>query len=163
MSGLEKIKSGVELVQWSHLASWNQFHLVAATDQGIFDSHWPLIDPKFGRWLCWLAFGIGAENIVKGAFKLKQREPGDFGASHPWKRVLGMPDKYVTSVEGAIHQLATKVRNRDAHEYVPGVRDKDFPDVATQFVPALNHILDCLGVEIQQEIAKSAAKKETAQ
>ncbi|HTD43679.1 MAG TPA: hypothetical protein VK687_05840, partial [Bryobacteraceae bacterium] len=149
-----KIASGVEVIVWSHLASWDGARLAATTDRSGFDLHWQKIDQKFGRWLCWLAFGIGAEGIVKEAFDLKKYPLGHFGKCHPWGTVLGMPNQHIAAVSHAIHQLATEVRNRDAHEYVPGVRDKDFPDVALHFVPALNQILDCLGEEVPQRIAK---------
>jgi hypothetical protein len=147
MPGWPRIASGIELIVWSNLASWNGTQLKATTNRDAFNAHWPKVDQRFGRWLCWVAFGVGAENVLKGAFGLKQYELKHFGASHPWKRVLQMPDEHVDFVSKAICLLATEVRNRDAHEYVPDVRNNDFPAVASQFVPALNHIFNCLGKE----------------
>lgn len=151
-SGL-KIEAGLVAIAWSHLAKWDKYHLVAETNQDAFNSYWPNIDPKYGRWLCWLAFGVGAESIVKGAFQLKTGNPlGPFGGSHPWKR-LGMPNKHIAFVSDGILKLAKEVRNRDAHEYVPERRAADFPDIEQRYVPALNHIFDCIGPEVLSEVA----------
>jgi len=139
-----RIARGIELIAWSKLATQTGTQLKAATDQAGFNLHWPTIDPKFGRWLCWVAFGVGAENVVKGAFAQRQYDLKQFGASLPLKTFLGMPDEHVEFVSTAIFRLATEVRNRDAHEYVPNVRNNDFPYLASEFVPALNHILACL-------------------
>ncbi len=157
MPGWPRIASGIEVIVWSKLASWNGTELKAATDRDAFNLHWPNVDERFGRWLCWLAFGVGAESVVKGAFGLENYEVKNIGATHPWK-TLKMDEDVKDFVAKAIHWLATEVRNRDAHEYVSGVRDKDFPDVELQFVPALNHVLDCLGKEkIRLEVARHAA------
>jgi hypothetical protein len=144
MPGWESVKAGIELIAWSNLAYCDGSQLVANTDQVAFNRHWPSIDPKFGRWFCWLAFGVGSENIVKGAFGLNRHRILKFGACHPWKRALHLPDEQIGPVSEAINRLATKVRNRDAHEYVANVRDANFPEVYESFVPALNLILACL-------------------
>ena len=143
MPGWERVASGIELMIWSRLASWNGLRLKASTDQDIFNQHWPTIDPRFGRWLCWVAFGVGAEGILKGVFGIKGYPVERFGASHPWKTHMGMSDENVDRVSKAV-SLLVEIRNRDAHGYVPGVRDSNFPEVASQFVPALNQVLDCL-------------------
>jgi len=150
MAGQPTINSGIDLIVWSTLASRNGTFLEAATDRDVFNAHWPNIDKKFGRWLCWVAFCVGAESVVKGAFGLNGHPMGAFGACHPWKKCLQMPDAHIGFVARAINRLATEVRNRDAHEYVANVRDKDFPALASEFVPALNRILECVAADKSQ-------------
>lgn len=56
-------------------------------------------------------------------------------------------------VAPAIKKLATDVRDRDAHQYLPEVRDGDFADVADLYVPALNKIVQRLDVhELGREV-----------
>ena len=63
-------------------------------------------------------------------------------------------------VESAIKWFAKEVRNRDAHEYVPERRDKDFPDVELRFVPALNHVLNCIGKDkVRLEVERHQTNK----
>jgi len=143
--GWTQIISGLDIIVWSRLASWNesQLELKAATDECGFNEHWETLNQRSGRWICWIAFCVGAESFIKGAFGLHGYHVQNFGACHPRKR-MNMADEKVPVVSDAICRLATDVRNRDAHEYVPGVRSADFPSLAPDFVPALNHILGCL-------------------
>jgi hypothetical protein len=124
MPGWFRIASGISVIDWSNLASWDGAELEAATDQAAFNLHWPTIDPKFGHWLCWIAFGVGAESIVKGAFGLKNYYVGNFGAAQPWE-TLKM-DENVDFVSKAIHLLATGGLRSDR---VP----QDFNQVATSW------------------------------
>jgi hypothetical protein len=144
--GWPQIVGGLDIIVWSRLASWDksQLQLKAPTDQPEFDRYWNTINQRSGRWLCWIAFCVGAETLIKGAFGLHDYYAQDFGACHPWKQRMNMADANVAGVSDAIYQLATEVRNRDVHEYVPGERSADFPRLASDFVPALNHILECL-------------------
>jgi hypothetical protein len=141
-----RIVSGLEVIRWSTLVSWDELglRLVAAADRDTFNAHWPRIDPRFGRWLCWVAFAVGAESIVRGAFDVLGHPIKRFGAAdNPWNLILGTNAQ--TEVDSIKH--LARVRNRDAHEYVPEVRDISFPDVETLYVPALNRVLDSLGDE----------------
>jgi hypothetical protein len=165
MPGWSRVTWGIELITWSKLAAWDGSHLAAANDENSFDAEWLRIDPKFGRWLCWIAFGVGSEGIVKGAFGIRNHFVENFGGCHPWNKRLSMPTEHVAQVSDAITYLATEVRNRDAHQYLYGVRSKDFPDVAGRFVPALNRVLDCLGDElllkVKEHYASNSAKFQT--
>jgi hypothetical protein len=146
LRGWTQIISGLDIIVWSRLAFWDELRLQlkAADDELAFDNYWKTINPRSGRWVCWIAFCVGAETFIKGAFGVHGYQMAeDFGASHPWKR-MKMADAKSAFVEDAIRTLAKDVRNRDAHEYVQGVRSANFPSLQSDFVPALNHILGCL-------------------
>jgi hypothetical protein len=137
----KQIVAGLDAIQWSHLAAWNsgtsRLQPLSKTD---FDAHWPTINPRSGRWLCWIAFCVGTESILKGAFGLKGHKMSTLGACHPWESRLNIPASDLAFVAGSICQLAG-IRNRDAHEFVHNVRDADFPFVESHFVPSLNIVL----------------------
>jgi hypothetical protein len=143
--GWTQIVSGLDIIVWSRLASWDEsrLQLKPASDEPAFDAYWKTINERSGRWLCWIAFCVGAESFIKGAFGLHGYHVQSFGASHPWKQ-MKMADAQIPLVSDAILRLAADVRNRDAHEYVHGVRSANFSSLESDFVPALNHVLGCL-------------------
>jgi hypothetical protein len=159
----KQVVAGIDILNWSKLASWNpaQGRLNAAKDEVSFDTHWDEIHHRSGRWLCWIAFSVGAESLVRGAFSLHGHEIQNFGASHPWNR-LNMPVEYHTEVAATIYKLATQVRNRDAHRYLPDVRATDFPLIDSEFVPALNRIIECLDRDgLRERYASSSDRSQT--
>jgi hypothetical protein len=125
--GWTQVVSGLDIIVWSRLASWDEsrLELKAATDEPEFDKQWKTLNQRSGRWLCWIAFCVGAENFVKGAFGLYDYHVQNFGACHPWKR-MKIPVGEILLVSDAICRLATEV------------------SLASDFVPALNRILRCL-------------------
>jgi len=129
----------IELINWSRLASGSVEGLVANTDYDGFNRYWKTLIPNHGRWLCWIAFGIGAEGIVSAAFRIRNRKPATFGGTHGWK-YLGLTPSEVAEVNDPILHLAD-VRNRDAHWYEANKRDEEFQFVKSEYVPALNLIL----------------------
>ncbi len=130
----------VELVNWSGLARGSTAEaLIAQTDIDAFNDHWEKILPHYGRWLCWIAFSVGAEGIISAAFRAHGRNPGSFGGEHGWA-AIGLQSSEIGEVEEPIKHLAD-VRNRDAHWYEANRRDEEFQYVESEYVPALNLIL----------------------
>ena len=144
LHGWESIDSGIELVNWSALAHGNRSGLSAQIDKDVFDERWTRLDPKYGRWLCWIAFSVGAECIVKGAFYEKGYQPipkkWSFGGDLPWDR-LGLRGN--EDVRNSIKRLATNIRNRDAHAYIANQRDQNFDELG-DFVSALSMVLHAI-------------------
>src|SRR2546429_122401 len=65
-------------------------------------------------------------------------------ATAPLKRLVlkGMfPAERGDRLIAAYRLLGDRIRNRDSHMYQHGVRDQDFPLVASVFVPALNELI----------------------
>ena len=159
----KQVIAGIDIIDWSNLASWNpaQGRLNAAKDDAPFDAHWKQIHSRSGRWLCWIAFSVGAESLVSGAFGLNGHKAKKFGMSHSWDQIK-MPVEYHSEVTAAINKLATQVRNRDAHQYLPEVRATDFPFINSEFVPALNRIIECLDRDaLKQRYASSSESPHT--
>lgn len=135
------IREGIDLIQASRLAQWHGRFTAEEYDD--FNVYWPTVHAKYGRWYCWLAFGVGAECVLKGAYKSKAVKRGSLGRGHRWA-ALGVPPGEITSVGASIPKLA-KRRNEGAHSFVAGVRDAYFPEVESEYLPALNRVLDAIG------------------
>lgn len=118
-------------------------------DDSEFEEHWKKeFHPKFGRYMAWVLFSVGAENLVKAACVCNRIVEG------PW---YGTLERY-TRRNGLLHDLCEKViirncdetkltegykslkevRNRDVHGYVANERRGDFPAIEPIFVPAFN-------------------------
>ncbi len=75
-AGWQQINAGLGLLVWSRLASWNPRNLtLVAAEQKSFESRVASVHPKFGRLICWIAFGVGTEYLVRGSFMLKGHDP----------------------------------------------------------------------------------------
>jgi hypothetical protein len=67
--GLRQIEAGVNLVIWSKLAFWDAKNLsLVASKESNFESRagHKEVHGQFGRLICWIAFGAGAEYLIKG-------------------------------------------------------------------------------------------------
>lgn len=68
--GRLQIRAGLELVTWSRLAHRDhETRMLVAAEEGVFESevgHYA-VHPEFGRLVCWIAFGVGAEYVARGA------------------------------------------------------------------------------------------------
>jgi hypothetical protein len=140
----QALLGAVALIKWSGLATGTTDGLTAETDCDRFNAHWKKKISHHGRWLCWIAFGVGAEGIVSAAFYMKGSVPKKFGDYHKWE-VLGLNPGEIQNVKDPIRHLSD-VRNRDAHWYEANVRNEEFQYVESEYVPALNLILDAVRV-----------------
>jgi len=76
--GWGQIEAGVALIVWSRLASWDGQNLqLVALEETDFESRagHKEVHGTFGRLICWIAFGVGAEYLAKGALILNGCKP----------------------------------------------------------------------------------------
>lgn len=123
------------------------------------------VDPIVGRLICWITFSAGAEYLAKGVCllrgvdirKLKNDGTTDFGT------LKNLHQTWLKKLCAAIHASETdrdrvtacyehlaSIRNRDAHGYVPNIRDSHFDDVRNRFVPCFNLLMMWLPMGRQQ-------------
>lgn len=143
--------AGKALVEKSGLAHYDKQHFVAVANKDRFDSYWKLkFHLEFGRYMAWVLFSVGAENLAKaacvcnGVVKVSQKPTlGNYVNKH-FKKLCYGTSLCDINEEGTLTQAykkLTDVRNRDAHSYRKNVRDADFPLVKDSFVPALNILM----------------------
>ncbi len=72
--GWQQVRAGLALIQWSRLARWDRERLaLIAHKEEEFESaagH-KQVHGEFGRLICWIAFGVGSEYLLKGVCPLK--------------------------------------------------------------------------------------------
>ena len=141
-------EAGTTLVEKSGLVRYCDHHFIACDSETAFDEYWEIsLHQDFGRYMAWVLFSVGAENLAKAAcvcnkvVKVKSKTTLEqYVNSHfrclSKKGVLHGQDNEDRLFKG--YELLKKVRNRDAHAFRKGVRSADFPSVKQYFVPALN-------------------------
>ena len=148
--------AGVSLILTSHLLSWDMTRQrFTPTLESAFEDHWPLLDPNFGRLICWIMFSAGAEFLGKGvclrnSIEVRSFPNGitDFGTMktlvdrHFLKlfRARNATDAEEKVVKDGYKLLQTSIRNRDAHAYHKGVRRNDFPLLGKKLPRSLQHL-----------------------
>lgn len=140
------------LIQKSRLAGFDGEYFVAATDIEEFKRYWKReFHPDFGRYMAWVLFSVGAENLAKaacvcnGTMKVESKATlGTYTRSNGHFKKLLVDSQYNqdkdTLLEG--YKRLTTVRNRDAHSYQKNKRDADFHLIKEEFVPALNVLVN---------------------
>lgn len=128
-----------------------------------FEKWWKqTFHPKFGRYMAWVLFAVGSENLVKAACVCNGvgPKPSDLTEYQP----LGTLGQYVKTHlptlckcrticgerETALtdgYKLLTKIRNRDAHNYKVNKRRLNFQSVEKVFVPAFNILVETMKPE----------------
>jgi hypothetical protein len=64
----EQVLAGRGLVTWSRLCAWDAAaSRLLPTEEVAFEAGHEAVHPTLGRLLSWIAFGVGAEYIAKGA------------------------------------------------------------------------------------------------
>ena len=141
-------EAGKSLVEKSGLAHYCGQDFVACDNETAFDEYWKKsFHQEFGRYMTWVLFLVGAENLAKaacvcnGVVKVKSKRTLEQYVNNHFKCLCKKggfcgDDNEDTLIKG--YELIMKVRNRDAHSYRKGVRSADFPSVKQDFVPALN-------------------------
>ena len=138
------------LVEKSGLANYTGCRFVACDDQEEFNRHWEReFHGEFGRYMAWVLFLVGAENLAKAAcvcsvvVKMKHKPTLEKFVDKHFRELPGLCDGDKDRlIEG--YKKLTDVRNRDAHSYRRDVRSTDFPLVAQTFVPAFNILLKAM-------------------
>ena len=151
-------KAGQALIEKSGLAHYSGSYFVACDDKLGFDKHWKMeFHQEFGRYMAWVLFLVGTENLAKAAcvcngVRVKPeaslghytnpKGPFYFRKLCKKAEVCGSDDE-LKLIRG--YECLGKVRNRDVHSYRKNVRDADFPLVGETFVPALNILVEVMG------------------
>ena len=145
------------LIEKSHLVLFQDASFHACTDECAFEEYvGEQLDPQYGRYMAWVLFSVGAENLVKGACVCSGRVPesptGDYGTLGAYlRKVKGRLEGHLVRfaqethlTDGDSRKLTDgyleliKIRNRDVHSYVYGVRQLHFAFAEAHFVPAFN-------------------------
>ena len=141
-------EAGTALVEKSGLANYCGQNFVACEDEAAFEKYWENnFHQEFGRYMAWVLFLVGAENLAKAAcvcnrvVKVKSKPTLELYVNKHFKGLCKKPgfcggDDEERLING--YKLLKKVRNRDAHSYRRGKRSADFPFVKHTFVPAFN-------------------------
>ena len=152
--------AGRALMEKSCLVLYQADSFHACTDESAFEQYVSEeIDPQFGRYIAWLLFSVGAENLVKAACLCTGTIPvsptGHYGTMgsylRRWKgrleghlirlcREMNLPSDDKQKLTNGYLELI-KIRNRDVHSYVYGVRQLHFAFAEAHFVPAFNVLL----------------------
>ena len=62
----ELFEAGQTLLEKSGLANFSNRRFVARNDEQIIERDWAAqFDPRFGRYMAWVLFVVGAENLAK--------------------------------------------------------------------------------------------------
>ena len=148
------------LLTKSGLARWDDqaFTFVPmhpGDDDFEFERHWKKeFHSRFGRYMAWVLFSVGAENLAKAACVCNRIvKVSDYGSLGQYTKRGGRLDKLYANVcisechktrltEG--YKLLKEARNRDAHGYVPNMRRADFPAVEPMFIPAFNVLVEAM-------------------
>ena len=71
-------EAGQALVAKSGLAKYSGAYFVACDDEAGFDEYWKReFHPEFGRYMAWVLFSVGAENLAKAAVRLQWSGEGE--------------------------------------------------------------------------------------
>ena len=148
-------EAGRALVEKSGLANFCGSNFVAAGNQATFNDYWEReFHMKFGRYMAWVLFSVGAENLAKAACVCSKvlkashkpsledytKAKGHFQQLFRNAQLIG---DYRPMLQNGYLRL-TKLRNRDAHSYRENVRSLDFPFVEQLFVPAFNVLVEAM-------------------
>ena len=161
-------KAAKALMEKSHLVKYEGGQFTVRHDNS--DAFDKCVKTAFGeehgRYIAWILFSVGAENLVKAACvcsKVVQEDPqcGNYGTMGRYLR----RDKQTGKYEGHLVKLCCSmklcppdcqklkegyeslkdVRNRDIHSFVRNVRVANYPSVKDQFAPAFNVLVRVMG------------------
>ena len=128
-------------------------YFVPSYDEAGFDAYWKrTFDPKFGRYMAWVLFSVGAENLAKAACVcnglteesdnttldrfLKPKDKVYLGKLN----VCGDDQKLLISG----YKSLKKVRDRELHSYRENKRSEKYPSIKEHYLPAFNILLGAM-------------------
>ena len=160
--------AGQALIERSGLAHFNGQQFDSCGSEPGFEKYWEKrFDRDFGRYLAWVLFLVGAENLAKAACEcngVEVRSTATLGDYIRHKGFFQALCKEIRHCGGAgcvlieKYQCINDVRNRDTHSFRRGVRSPDFPLVEQTFVPAFNILVDAMR-HSGHELRKSRRRK----
>ena len=130
-------EAGKALVEKSGLANYCGQCFVACDNEAAFNRYWQdEFHPEFGRYMAWVLFSVGAENLAKAAcvcnkvvkvkFNLNlRRYMGSKGHFEKLCKEAGLCDGAKDTLQQG-YKCLTKIRDRDAHSYRKDVRSANF-------------------------------------
>ena len=156
-------EAGKALLVKSGLVCWDDQNFAFAPkyqgdNDSDFEKCWKkTFHPKFGRYIAWVLFSVGSENLVKAACLCngvgpkppqKLHELGRYVDKHLPKlcECRNIDGERTTALIDGYKRL-TKIRNRDAHNYKANKRRLNFPSVEDLFVPAFNILVETMKAE----------------
>ena len=148
-------EAGKALLVKSGLVCWDEHAFIFApkyqsNDDTAFENWWKkAFHCEFGRYIAWVLFSVGSENLVKAAClcngvvpKTPKLKPlGTFVEEHLPKLNISAKKKS-DLIEG--YRLLKCIRNRDVHDYKANERRLNFTSVESQFVPAFNILAETM-------------------
>ena len=146
------------LMNKSGLVKYESTGFVVPSSREVFEDYWKdEFDPQFGRYMAWILFAVGVENLIKAACVCAgvlsaQRSPrlGHYLSTDGEKgHLVNVLEK--TDLGGDArckltkwHKHLTLIRNRDAHAYRANERDAAFSLVGDCFVPASGVLVEAM-------------------
>ena len=148
------------LLEKSGLARWDNqaftfVPMYPGDDDFEFEKHWKKeFHSEFGRYMAWVLFSVGAENLAKAACVCKGIvKASKYGSLGGYTKEGGLLETLCEKVgiggrdktrliEG--YKSLKGARNRDVHGYVANKRREDFPAVEPIFVPAFNILVEAM-------------------
>ncbi len=152
-------EAGKALLVKSGLVCWDEQAFTFApkyqsNDETAFEDWWKkAFHPEFGRYIAWVLFSVGSENLVKAACLCNEVVPktpkletlGTYVKKHLPKlcKCRNICGKRKTDlIDG--YKLLKDIRNRDVHDYKANERRPNFPDIEKRFVPAFNILAETM-------------------
>ena len=145
--------AGKALVEKSGLARYCGQGFITCGNEAEFKRYWKKkFDPTYGRYMAWILFEVGAENLAKAAcvswgdVQVSSKPTLETYINQHFNKLgenCGLSDYDRCMLKEAFQRLK-KVRNRDAHSYRKGVRSANFADVEDKFLPALNVLVKAI-------------------
>ena len=126
---------------------------LASRNEVGFNAYWKrTFDPQFGRYMAWVLFCVGAENLAKAACVCNcLTEESD---NTKLDRFLKPKDKVYLGklnvceddqkllISG--YKSLKKVRDRELHSYRENKRSEKFPSIKEHYLPAFNILLKAM-------------------
>ena len=141
------------LIEISGLAHYCGSRFVSCDDMDNFENYCQeKFHSTFGRYMAWVLFSVGAENLAKAACvcnKIVDVEDRPDLADYVYEHFERLRNEQIVSrgdhdklVEG--YGCLKDIRNRDAHSYRENERMANFPQVKTTFKPAFNILVEAI-------------------
>ena len=141
--------AGKALIEKSGLAKYDSTKFVACEDGQAFEDYWKSnFDSEFGRYMAWVLFVVGAENLAKATFVCNGLVKTTDNTT--LNQFTNKKKRYFERLSCATgygidaklgYKCLKQVRDRDAHSYRKDKRDADFPSAKAIFEPAFNVLL----------------------
>lgn len=143
--------AGQAMVEKSGLANYSEPCFIACDNESGLEEYWKEeFHPNFGRYMAWVLFSVGAENLAKAVcvcnkvLKVQSKPTLEHYVKNHFRKLCSEPGLCAGDIEDGLvkgYEYLVKVRNRDSHSYRKSVRRADFPLVKQRFVPAFNIVV----------------------